>query len=68
MTIICSIIDIHFENDLWINWPPAPAIVKFLARNIVWWFLRDIAKFGACDRLGKMKPLYAVPAGTDKTD
>ena len=54
-------LDIHYENDLHINFPPAPWIIKFICRNIVWWKNSDQWKFGACDRLGNMKPLYAVP-------
>ncbi|OIW24587.1 hemerythrin HHE cation binding domain-containing protein [Coniochaeta ligniaria NRRL 30616] len=62
LTIIFSMLDLHHEDGLWANWPPAPAVVNFLCRNLICWFVRDTTKFGACDRLGNMKPLYAVPA------
>jgi hypothetical protein len=66
LTICFSIIDIHFENNTWVDWPPAPGFIKFIGRNIIWWFVGDTVKFGACDRLGNLKPLYAVPQ-TDTT-
>ncbi|KAH8903565.1 hemerythrin HHE cation binding domain-containing protein [Coniochaeta sp. PMI_546] len=65
LSVCLTMMDLHYEDDTWINWPPMPAVVNFLCRNVIWWFVRDTAKFGACDRVGNLKPLYAVPA--DKT-
>ncbi|KAK3367904.1 hypothetical protein B0H63DRAFT_489974 [Podospora didyma] len=59
-------LDIHFENDIWLGFPPAPAPVKFLFRNLFWWFYPDARKFGSVDRQGKLKPLYAVPVEGEK--
>ncbi|KAK3936573.1 hemerythrin HHE cation binding domain-containing protein [Diplogelasinospora grovesii] len=53
--------DVHYEDDLWKSFPPAPAPVKFLVRNVFWWMNADQWKFAACDRQGKLRPLYAVP-------
>lgn len=61
MTPCFANLDVHFENDMWINWPPAPAPVKFLIKTVFWWIQRDVRKFGAVDRSGTMQPLYAVP-------
>ncbi|KAH7125976.1 hypothetical protein EDB81DRAFT_765066 [Dactylonectria macrodidyma] len=52
--------DLHYEEDLWAAFPPAPGIVKFLCRSIVWWFNKDLYKFGSCDRQGNLKPLKIV--------
>jgi len=57
-------LDIHFEEDRWMNWPPAPAPIKFVVRYLTYWIHSDSWKFGACDRGGNMRPLYAVPAKT----
>ncbi|KAK4182627.1 hemerythrin HHE cation binding domain-containing protein [Podospora australis] len=57
-------LDVHYENDMWINWPPAPGPVKFLVKTVLWWVMRDVRKFGAVDRTGTMQPLYAIPAET----
>jgi hypothetical protein len=54
-------LDLHFEDDAWIAWPPAPAPVKFIVRYLTYWLHSDWWKFAACDRLGNMRPLYAVP-------
>ncbi|KAK1764385.1 hemerythrin HHE cation binding domain-containing protein [Phialemonium atrogriseum] len=62
-----AMLDIHYEDDLWINWPPAPGVVKFVCRNVVWRLNADMLKFGAVDKDGKMKPLYAVPQETEGT-
>lgn len=59
-------LDIHYENDIWINWPPAPGIIKFICRSIIWRWDANVVKFGAVDSSGTMKPLYAVP-GEPKT-
>jgi hypothetical protein len=58
-------LDIHYEGDLWKAFPPAPAVIKFIVLNIVWFFGSSTYKFGACDRHGNMKPLYAVPDSKD---
>ncbi|KAJ4288866.1 hypothetical protein N0V88_007196 [Collariella sp. IMI 366227] len=57
-------LDIHFENDLWTQWPPAPAPVKVLTRSVFWLMNADARKFGAADRTGNMRHLYAVPQST----
>ncbi|KAK0705786.1 hypothetical protein B0T21DRAFT_377584 [Apiosordaria backusii] len=54
-------LDIHYENDMWLDWPAAPGPVKFLSRNVFWWVYTDLRKFGSVDRNGKLKGLYAVP-------
>jgi hypothetical protein len=54
-------LDLQYENGMWSNWPNAPAPVKILFRSVFWWLHSDSRKFGACDRTGKMRPLYAVP-------
>ncbi|KAL2132263.1 hypothetical protein VTI74DRAFT_4003 [Chaetomium olivicolor] len=54
-------IDMHYENDLWPHWPPAPAPVKALMRSVFWWIYADARKFGSVDRSGSLRPLYAVP-------
>jgi hypothetical protein len=56
-----SNIDSQFENGRWQSWPPAPTPVKILVQCLLWWTSADARKFGATDRLGKMKHLYAVP-------
>jgi len=54
-------LDLHYEDDRWLAWPPAPAPVKFICRYITYWFHTDWWKFSSVDRTGTMKPLYAVP-------
>jgi len=51
--------DIHYEDDMWTEFPPAPWFIKFLVKNVTWWIHSDWWKFGACDRYGNLKPLYA---------
>ncbi|VUC22244.1 unnamed protein product [Clonostachys rosea] len=52
--------DLHYEEDLWAGFPPAPGFIKFLCRNVVWWKNTELYKFSSCDRLGNMKPLHAA--------
>ncbi|KAF7543421.1 hypothetical protein G7Z17_g10751 [Cylindrodendrum hubeiense] len=52
--------DVHFEDGLWANWPPAPWIVHILARHVTYWVHRDWWKFASCDRHGKLRPLHAL--------
>jgi len=54
-------LDLGYENGRWAAWPPAPLPVKVICRYISWWLHTDVWKFAACDRMGKMQPLYAVP-------
>ncbi|KAL1838506.1 hypothetical protein VTJ49DRAFT_2613 [Mycothermus thermophilus] len=54
-------IDLGFEDNMWPNFPPAPAPVKVFIKNVLWWVHPDVRKFGAVDRSGKLRPLYAVP-------
>ncbi len=56
-----SNIDTQYENGRWQSWPPAPAPVKILVRNVLWWTNAETRKFGATDRTGNLKHLYAVP-------
>ncbi|KAK0649644.1 hypothetical protein B0T16DRAFT_135241 [Cercophora newfieldiana] len=56
-----SHIDTQFEDGLWASWPPAPAPVKFLTSTMLWRVYGSMVKFGACDKHGNMKPLFAVP-------
>ncbi|KAK3906060.1 hypothetical protein C8A05DRAFT_30129 [Staphylotrichum tortipilum] len=61
-TILCfSNIDTQYEGGMWQSWPPAPAPVKLLMQSVFWWIYADSRKFGAVDRTGKLKHLYAVP-------
>jgi hypothetical protein len=62
LTVILSMLDIHYEDDTHISFPPMPAPISFITRNIIWWFVSGTTKFGASDRYGNLKPLYAVPA------
>lgn len=62
LTIVLSMLDIHYEDDMHADFPPMPAIVNFITRYVLWWFVRSTTKFGASDRHGNRKPLYAVPA------
>ncbi|KAK0611867.1 hypothetical protein B0T14DRAFT_441274 [Immersiella caudata] len=57
-------IDSEFEDGRWTDWPPAPGPVRFLVSNVFWRFYGGMAKFGAVDRHGRMKPLYALGKGT----
>ncbi|GKT42888.1 uncharacterized protein ColSpa_03069 [Colletotrichum spaethianum] len=54
--------DIAFEGGRWVNWPPAPPVIKLLCKQITYRFHTKWWKFAACDRLGNLKPLYAVPS------
>jgi len=54
-------VDRAFENGRWKAWPPAPAVLEFIIRNVAYWVHSDIWKFGSCDRNCQLKPLYAVP-------
>ncbi|KAK3312749.1 hypothetical protein B0H66DRAFT_568837 [Apodospora peruviana] len=60
LTAAFANIDVHFEDDIWSQWPPAPGVVKFLIRNVSWKMNSDVTKFGAVDKSGKLQPLYAV--------
>lgn len=54
-------LDKNYENGMWSNWPPAPALVKVLMRFVLLCTRPDARKFGAADRTGTMRHLYAVP-------
>ena len=55
-------LDIHFEDGLWLKFPPMPWAVNFVTRNVLWWFVLGTTRFGPCDRHGRMRPLrYAAP-------
>ncbi|KAL0935613.1 uncharacterized protein CTRU02_210204 [Colletotrichum truncatum] len=53
--------DLGYEDGLWSSWPPAPNIVKLLCRHVMYRFNSKRWKFAACDRMGNLQPLYAVP-------
>ncbi|KAK4154493.1 hypothetical protein C8A00DRAFT_42718 [Chaetomidium leptoderma] len=57
-------LNVHYENDLWPSFPPAPGPVKALVRSVFWWIHADSRKFGAVDRTGSLRHLYAVPASS----
>ncbi|TQN68871.1 hypothetical protein CSHISOI_06608 [Colletotrichum shisoi] len=57
--------DVAFEGDRWAVWPPAPSVVKLLCRHGTYWIHGKSWKFAACDRMGNLKPLYAVPGKAD---
>jgi hemerythrin-like domain-containing protein len=61
LSAILTMIDIHFEGDLWVGFPPAPGLLIWALRNVVYWFDAKTLKFAPCDRHGKLKGLYAVP-------
>jgi hypothetical protein len=54
-------LDMNYENGMWPNWPPAPGPAKVLMRSVFWWIYADARKFGAVDRTGTLRHLYAVP-------
>ncbi|KAK1971086.1 hemerythrin HHE cation binding domain-containing protein [Colletotrichum sublineola] len=54
--------DLAFEGGHWENWPPAPPVIKLLCRHITYRLHTKSWKFAACDRMGNLKPLYAVPS------
>ncbi|KAK1833933.1 hypothetical protein QBC39DRAFT_301764 [Podospora conica] len=53
-------IDQEYEEGTWKDWPPAPWPIKFAAKSVLPRFYPDALKFAACDRNGKMQPLYAL--------
>ncbi|KAL2192662.1 hypothetical protein P885DRAFT_72776 [Corynascus similis CBS 632.67] len=54
-------LDVQYENGMWQDWPKAPAPVQLLMRTVFWWIYADARKFGAVDRAGNLRHLYAVP-------
>ena len=60
-------IDTQFEDGMWASWPPAPAPAKFLIATMLWRAYWRLGKFGACDKNGRMKQLYAIPSPTVAT-
>ena len=54
-----------YEEGSWAQWPPAPWVVKFLCRHVVYWLNTDRWKFASCDRYGYPKPLHAVAEDGD---
>ncbi|KXJ97290.1 hemerythrin HHE cation binding domain-containing protein [Microdochium bolleyi] len=60
--------DVGYEGGLHAGFPPAPAIVVWVLRNVAWWVHRDWWRFAPCDRHGRMRPLAftaAAPAAAD---
>ncbi|KAL2177306.1 uncharacterized protein P884DRAFT_277564 [Thermothelomyces heterothallicus CBS 202.75] len=53
--------DLQYENAMWQDWPSAPAPAKLIMRSVFWWIYADARKFGAVDRAGNLRHLYAVP-------
>ncbi|CAK7210957.1 hypothetical protein SEUCBS140593_001005 [Sporothrix eucalyptigena] len=58
---VVTCLDVHFEGGRWSNFPPIPWIINMMFRYIHFWVHSDWWKFGPCDRLGNLRPLYAVP-------
>ncbi|KAK2027624.1 hemerythrin HHE cation binding domain-containing protein [Colletotrichum zoysiae] len=54
--------DVGFEGGRWESWPPAPPVVKLLCRHVTYRFHTSWWKFAACDPMGNLRPLYAVPS------
>ncbi|KAL2270653.1 hypothetical protein VTJ83DRAFT_24 [Remersonia thermophila] len=48
-------------DNMWRNFPPAPAPVKMFIKSVLWWVHPEMRKFGAVYRSGRLRPLYAVP-------
>ncbi|SPO01555.1 uncharacterized protein DNG_04228 [Cephalotrichum gorgonifer] len=55
--------DPQYEDGLWANWPPMPAIVTFICKSIILPWNADVAKFGPCGKNGGLRPLYATAGG-----
>jgi hypothetical protein len=53
-------LDAAYEDGMWANWPPMPAVVRWGIVNVAgsvyggWW------KFASCDGAGRMRGLYAL--------
>ncbi|KAK0649582.1 hypothetical protein B0T16DRAFT_350452 [Cercophora newfieldiana] len=60
MVWIWAHLDVEFEGGRWVDWPPAPGPMKFLVANVFWRVYGGMAKFGAVDSQGRMRPLYAL--------
>jgi hypothetical protein len=53
--------DVEYENGLWRGWPQnAPTGLFWTCRNISSWAIAGPIRFSACDKSGKMQPLYAL--------
>lgn len=59
---VVTCLDVNFEGGRWSDFPPIPWVVNMMFRYIHFWVHRDWWRFAPCDRLGSMRPLYAVPA------
>lgn len=59
-------LDETFEDGLWKNWPPAPAPVKWIARNGLTVWNKGYWKFAACDGAGRPKELYSYESEEGK--
>ncbi|OLN85425.1 hypothetical protein CCHL11_07994 [Colletotrichum chlorophyti] len=53
--------DVGYEDGRWASWPPAPRVLVLLVRHVTYRLHQRRWKFAACDNMGNMKPLYAVP-------
>ncbi|CAK7210093.1 hypothetical protein SCUCBS95973_000675 [Sporothrix curviconia] len=58
---VLTCLDVNYEGGRWTKFPPVPWLINMMFRYIHFWVHLDWWKFGPCDRLGNMKPLYAVP-------
>jgi len=53
-------IDQELEEGLWKDWPAAPFPVKFITKSVVPRFYGDALKYSACDKSGRLQPLYML--------
>jgi len=49
--------DVEYADGMFASFPPAPAPVKFVLRNVTPWWSASMVKFASCDRFGKPKEL-----------
>lgn len=52
--------DANYEGGLWADWPPMPAPVKFMVKNVLVPWNSGMVRFAPSDKRGNMRPLYAV--------
>ncbi|KAM7187697.1 hemerythrin HHE cation binding domain containing protein [Rhypophila sp. PSN 637] len=60
LAVMFANIDVEYEGGLWKSWPPAPGFIKLLLRYIFYALNNNETRFGACDKHGRLQPLYAV--------
>ncbi|KAH7018610.1 hemerythrin HHE cation binding domain-containing protein [Microdochium trichocladiopsis] len=54
--------DVAYEGGLHRAFPPAPPVILWGLRSVGYWRHSDWWKYAACDRLGNLQSLYAIPA------